>query len=144
MEAAEDATIRERLELHRASPRCAGCHDIMDPPGLGLEEFDGIGRHRETENGAPIDTSGGIPGGAAFQGGAELAALVKEDPRFYSCLTNKLMTYGLGRRVATSDAPFVDDVVMGLEPGATTLNQMIERIVLSPAFRMRSLEASDI
>jgi hypothetical protein len=81
MEAPPDATIRERLEAHRASPRCAGCHDVLDPPGLGLEQFDGIGQERTMENGLPIDTSGGIPEGAAFVGGRELARQLVADPR---------------------------------------------------------------
>lgn len=140
MEAPPNATMRERLEAHRASPQCAGCHDILDPPGLGLEEFDAIGRKRDTENGEPIDTSGALPpDGVVFAGGAELAELVKADPRFYSCLTHKLMSYALGRGVVVEDAPFANDIVQTLDPALTTLDQLIERVVMSPVFRMRSV-----
>jgi len=138
MEAPPNATIRQRLEAHRAAPLCAACHNTLDPPGLGLEEFDGIGQERDTENGAPIDTSGGVPGGNAFVGGRELAQAVSADPRFYSCLTRKLMTYSLGRRLVEHDESFVADVSAPLLSEQSSLNQVLERIVLSPPFRLRT------
>jgi hypothetical protein len=139
MEAPPNATIRERLELHRASPRCAGCHEILDPPGLGLEEFDGIGQLRTMENGAPINTSGAIPGGAPFAGGLELARAVAADPRFYECLTHKLLTYGLGRRLVEHDDSFLAEIIANLQADQSTLPTLLEKIVLSPAFRLRSM-----
>jgi hypothetical protein len=138
MEAAPTATIRERLQAHRASPRCAACHNVLDPPGLGLEQFDGIGQERSMENGLPIITSGGVPGGADFSGGRELAKLLVDDPRFYRCLTHKLMTYGLGRRLNEQDEPFVSEVASSIATERTSLAKALERIVLSPAFRSRS------
>jgi hypothetical protein len=143
MEAPPNATIRERLEAHRASPRCAACHNVLDPPGLGLEQFDGIGQERTMENGLPIDTSGAVPDGAPFVGGRELAQQLTADPRFYACLTDKLMTYGLGRRLVDTDHHFVDEVAATLATDQSTLTTLIERIVLSPAFRMRSVPAAN-
>jgi hypothetical protein len=142
MEAPPNATIRERLEAHRASPRCAACHNILDPPGLGLEQFDGIGQERTTENDLPINTSGAVPpDNTAFVGGRELAQLLTADPRFYRCLTDKLMTYGLGRRLVDGDHHFVDEIATPLSTDQSSLAKLVERIVLSPAFRTRSVPA---
>lgn len=140
-EAPPDATIRERLAAHRADPQCAGCHNVLDPPGLGLEEFDAVGRIRDEEDGAPIDSSGGVPGGPDFVGGAALAEALKKDPRFYACVTDKIAAYALGRRLVKTDEPLLSEIVAAVDPTQTTLNQLVEQLVLSPAFRMVSTDA---
>jgi hypothetical protein len=133
---ATGTTVREQLAQHRANPACASCHNLLDPPGLGLEEFDGIGKQRDTENGLPIVTSGSLPGGPDFTGGAQLAAALKQDPRFYECMTKKLMTYAMGRLLVESDTELVSEVVGAVDGSTTTLDQLLQRIVLSPSFRM--------
>jgi len=140
MVAPPTATIRERLEAHRASPRCAACHNILDPPGLGLEQFDGIGQERTMENALPINTSGAVPPeNTPFVGGRELAQLMTTDPRFYKCLTDKLMMYGLGRRLVDGDHHFIEEIATPLVTDQSSLAKLVERIVLSPAFRTRSV-----
>ena len=80
--ASVSASLREQMEVHRTDPSCAACHRVMDQLGFGLEQFDAIGRYRETERGLPIDASGELPGGRVFNGATELAAsLARPKPR---------------------------------------------------------------
>ena len=90
-------TLRQQLEAHRANPACAICHKMMDPIGLGLENYDAIGSHRTMDNGLAIDSSGELPDGRKFNGAAQLASLVAADENFGRCLTEQLYTYALGR-----------------------------------------------
>jgi hypothetical protein len=136
-----EVTMRERLAEHRKSAVCAACHNLLDPVGLGLEELDGIGSLRTTEAGAAIDTSGGVPLNAEaataavpYAGGLELVARLKDDPRFSSCLTQKLYGYALGRGLAPGDQPYWEGLAEA-QGAATTLPQLIRAIALSPAFR---------
>lgn len=143
-EGKQGATIRETLAAHRANPACAGCHDLLDPIGLGLEELDGIGALRTQELGKPVDSSGALPPLAVpFAGAAQLAALLKDDPRFVGCLSRKLMAYALGRRFAETDAGFYDAIVGALPGHGSSLDQLLELIVLSPAFRARSANLTE-
>jgi Protein of unknown function (DUF1592)/Protein of unknown function (DUF1588)/Protein of unknown function (DUF1587)/Protein of unknown function (DUF1595)/Protein of unknown function (DUF1585) len=139
-----EVTMRERLAEHRKSPACAGCHNLLDPVGLGLEELDGIGSLRTVEAGAPIDTSGGVPADAnavsadvPYKGGLELIARLKDDPRFARCLTQKLYGYALGRNLDGGDQPYWEAVA---DAGAShqTLAQLVSAIALSPAFRRQT------
>ncbi len=138
-----EVTMRERLAEHRKSPACAGCHNLLDPVGLGLEELDGIGSLRTLEAGTPIDTSGGVSADAnsfvadvPYSGGLELAARLKDDPRFARCLTQKLYGYALGRNLADGDQPYWEALAnAGAKP---TLAQLISAIALSPAFRRQT------
>ena len=141
MPPAEGQTAREMLAKHRENPLCAGCHDLLDPAGLGLEEYDGIGAWRALEAGLPVDVSGGLPPGITFSGAAELAALLADDPRFVECLTEKLFTYSLGRQMAGKDKPFRAEISETLTAERGSLGQLIELITLSPAFRMRPEKA---
>ena len=103
----EALSMREATERHRANPVCASCHRLMDPPGFALEQFDAIGRFRtRTAANTPIDASGELPDGTRFDGAAGLrAALVRTPERFVGTLTEKLMTYALGRGLEYYDAP---------------------------------------
>ena len=94
LEEAENAhTARERLAVHNTNPSCAGCHLITDPMGLSLENFDGAGRFRETENGAELDISGELDG--VFYDDIEgLALAVRDHPKLPNCLVNRLLAYG--------------------------------------------------
>ena len=137
MKPGEGETVRETLAKHRENPVCAGCHDLLDPAGLGMEGFDGIGALRLFDNGEPVDATGAIPPGKDFDGAADLAGLLVDDPRFVGCLTEKLYGYALGRQTAPADAPFLAAIAAELRREGGTLEQMIELIVASPAFRMR-------
>jgi len=100
LEEAEDAvTARDRLEVHNTNPSCAGCHLITDPMGLSLENFDGAGRFRETENGAELDISGELDG-VFYTDISGLAAAVRDHPKLHSCLVNRLFAYGTGGPVS--------------------------------------------
>ena len=145
MPPAEGQTQREMLAEHRANPACASCHNLLDPAGLGLEGYDGVGAERDLENGRPVDVSGALPGatpeGTPFSGSGELAALLEDDPRFVECLTNKLFTYALGRQKKLPDVPHRKAIDAALPEVGGTLDGLIELIVTSPAFRMTSEKA---
>src|SRR5207302_5338499 len=99
-------SLRQRLEAHRSNPVCASCHSSIDPIGFGLEHFDAVGRWRNTDTGGyAIDATGTLPGGAAFDGAAQLARALKQDPRVASCIAQKVFTYAIGRQVVPGDDP---------------------------------------
>jgi Protein of unknown function (DUF1592)/Protein of unknown function (DUF1588)/Protein of unknown function (DUF1587)/Protein of unknown function (DUF1585)/Protein of unknown function (DUF1595) len=128
--------VRTRLELHRSDPSCAGCHQQMDPIGLGFESFDGIGKSRDRyENGDPIDTRGELPDGTSFDGPGELSDILTADPRFARCVTEKLLIYALGRSLAGERA-LVQRILDGAGERAS-LRALIEQIVTSDAFRQQ-------
>lgn len=95
-------TMRQRLEMHAGNPACSGCHDVMDPPGLALEHFDGIGAHRETDNGLVLDVSGEIDG-MPFDGAVELAGVLASHPALRSCLAKQMFRYATGTKEQGSD-----------------------------------------
>ena len=134
-------SVRERLEQHRRSPVCASCHARMDPLGFALENFDAIGRWRETGDAATaIDASGTLPDGTAFSGPVELrAALLNETYRgqFATTVTRKLLTYALGRGLEHSDAPAVRAITREAAPGDYRWSSLILGIVKSVPFQMR-------
>jgi hypothetical protein len=134
-EAAAIENVRERLELHRSNPSCAGCHAAMDPIGLGLETFDAIGRERtHYENGDLIDPTGELPGGKKFAGPGELAQVLAEDPRFTRCVANKMLTYALGRGMQ-DEADLVTRTRDAFLAQGGTLRALVEIIVLGDDFR---------
>ncbi len=105
-------TVRERLERHREDPVCAGCHLTMDPPGFALENFDPVGRWRETDGGRPIDASGTLAGGVPITGPIALReAIISRPEIFVGTVTQKLMTYALARGLEPEDMPAVRGVV---------------------------------
>jgi mono/diheme cytochrome c family protein len=109
---AKPRTARELMAAHRANPVCASCHNIMDPPGLALENFDAVGRWRDTEDGLPIDASGAMPDGTKFDGVVGLReVLLKNGDLVVGTLTEKLMIYALGRGLEVYDAPAVRKIV---------------------------------
>ena len=96
-------TMRERMAQHRANPACAGCHKLMDPVGFALENYDATGRWRTAENGVPVDAAGGLPDGSAFTGIAGLKqALLAHPELFVTTVSEKMLTYALGRGVEDS------------------------------------------
>ena len=132
-------SMRERMVQHRQSPQCASCHAIMDPIGLSLENFDGVGKWRVLgESGAVIDATGALPDGATFSGpdGLKRALLAKSD-QFLTTLTEKLFTYALGRGVEYYDLPTVRAVVRRSAGDDDRLSTLIAGIVESAPFQMR-------
>ena len=136
-------TMREAMEQHRANPVCASCHRVMDPLGLALEPFDAIGRRR-TPNGTRVamDLSGVLPDGTVFDGPAGLkAALLAHPDRFVTTVTEKLLTYAIGRGVEHYDAPAVRAITRAAARDGYRLTTLILGVVESPPFRMRSTES---
>ncbi len=133
--------LRERLAQHRNDPNCSGCHNLIDPVGFSLENFDALGRWRELDVGAPIDSKGGLPDGSSFNGveGLEQALLQKPD-LFVGTLTRKLMTYALGRGVDEHDAPAVRKILREARENDYRFSSLIHGIVQSVPFQMRTAE----
>ena len=105
-------TARERLTAHRANPVCAGCHKLTDPIGLALENFDGAGQFRETERGAPIDTSGSLDG-REFTDAIGLGQALHDHPALPACLVQRVYSYATGSPVAANDKPVVQQLTKG-------------------------------
>jgi hypothetical protein len=131
-------SVRKRLAEHRTSPACANCHNLMDPVGLSLEKFDAIGRWRTSEGGIPIDASGGLPDGSKFADvhGLEQALLSRPE-MFVGTLAEKLLTYALGRGVASYDAPAIRAIVRKARAENFRVSSVILGIVNSTPFQMR-------
>ena len=136
-------TMREAMEQHRANPVCASCHRVMDPLGLALEPFDAIGRWRTpNETKVPMDLTGVMPDGTVFDGPAGLkAALLAHPERFVATVTEKLLTYAVGRGVEYYDAPAVRAITRAAANDGYRLTTLILGVVESPPFRMRSTES---
>ena len=137
----EPKSVRALMEQHRRNPTCASCHRIMDPLGFALENFDGVGEWRLKETGGPIDPVGQLGNGAPVDGPIGLRkAILKQPEMFVRTLTDKLMTYGLGRGVEHKDKP----VVRGIARDAATQNYRFSSIVLgivkSAAFQMKKAQ----
>ena len=117
--AAKPRSVRERMESHRRNPACASCHRMIDPAGLALENFDAIGAWRTRDGGtrgAPVDASGQLVDGTRINGVVELRqALLREPDTFVRTLTEKLMTYALGRGLTAADMPAVRAIVRDAE-----------------------------
>ena len=132
-------SMRERMVQHRSRPECASCHRLMDPAGLSMENFDAIGRWRtRTESGSEVDASGGLPDGSQFTGASGLrSALLRRPELFVGTLTEKLMTYGLGRGLEFHDAPAVRTVVRKAQAQDYRFSSLVLGIVRSDPFLMR-------
>ena len=132
--------MRERLSAHRTNPVCASCHRTIDPVGFALENFDAVGRWRDHEgDNGPIDVSGGLPGVGEFDGVAGLeAGLLSRPELFAGTVTEKLLTFALGRGVEYYDAPAVRKIVRDAEADGYRLSSLILGIVKSIPFQMRA------
>jgi hypothetical protein len=131
--------VRERLLHHRANAACAVCHNLTDPVGFALENFDAVGRWRTSEEGQPVDSSGGLPDGSKSDGVAELeTGLLKRPDVFVRTLTEKLLTFALGRGVEPFDGPAVRKVVRAAHDADYRFSTIIETIVQSDPFQMRA------
>jgi hypothetical protein len=134
-------SVRERLAEHRANIACASCHNLMDPVGFALENFDAVGRWRAIEEGRPIDSTGGLPDGSRFDGVTGLErALLKRPELFVSTLTEKLLTFALGRGLESYDAPAVRKIVRDARAKNYCFSSLIVGIATSTPFTMRKSE----
>ena len=134
-------TQRQALEIHRQDPVCNGCHQLMDPIGLGLENYDAVGVYRDMDAGNPIDPNGNLPSGETFAGAKELAARVAAKPEFARCIAKKLYSYALGRApveiVGHMDSATLDGLAAGLAQNNFSFADLTTRIVTSPTFTSR-------
>jgi len=132
-------SLREQLEIHRANPECAVCHDRMDALGFALENYDAVGKWRDVDDGKPIDTSGLLPGDRKLKGAADLKSILREDRAYLRCLTKKLFTFAVGRNPTPADELAIYALAASLPQERVTMKQIILRIVGLPAFRMRKV-----
>jgi hypothetical protein len=137
-ESQKSKSVRERMEQHRANPVCANCHRVMDPLGFALENFDAVGAWRVKDGGTSIDPSGQLADGTSVDGVVMLRqALLKRPEVLVSTLTEKLMTYGIGRGVSYYDMPTVRAIVRDAARQNYTFSSLILGIVSSKPFQMR-------
>ena len=130
-------SIRQMLAAHDTDPSCAACHSLMDPTGFGLEHFTGVAQYRASYPTQPIDASGKLPSGAAFNDGAQLAKLLSQDERFPTCLTSKLFAYATGCLPTLAAQPALTQIQSDWAAKNYTLPALIQTIVTSSAFRTR-------
>ncbi len=134
-----ELTVRERLEQHRANPFCASCHNVIDPVGLALENFDVTGAWRTKDNGNLVDTSGSLYDGSAITSPTDLReALLRYSSAFITTFTENLMAYGLGRRVEYSDMPEVRAIIREAARDDYQVSSFILGVATSPAFRQNN------
>ncbi len=137
-QAGETLSMREAMTQHRANPSCASCHARMDPIGFAMENFDAVGRWRDTDNGKAIDTSGVFTDGSKFDGIAGLKKVLLAHPeQFVHTVAEKLMMYGVGRNLQYFDEPSIRAVVRQAAPDNYTFASLILGIVKSTPFQMR-------
>jgi hypothetical protein len=135
---AEAKTLRQRMEAHRTNPVCAACHEIIDPFGFALENFDLVGRWRDTDAGEPIDATAVLTDGTTLRGPQDLrAALLDRSDAFVTALTEKLMTYALGRILTADDMPAVRRVVAGAAAHDHRFSAIVLGIAESAPFQMQ-------
>jgi Protein of unknown function (DUF1588)/Protein of unknown function (DUF1585)/Protein of unknown function (DUF1592) len=140
--AAKPKSVRERMEQHRRNPACASCHRMIDPAGLALENFDAVGAWRTRDGGTrgtPVDASGQLVDGTPINGVVELrAALLREPGTFVRTMTEKLMTYAVGRGLTATDMPAIRTVVRDSAKDQYRFSSVILGIVRSVPFQMRT------
>jgi hypothetical protein len=130
----DSATARERLMAHNAVPACAGCHALIDPIGLSLENYDGAAQFRTVENDVPIDVSGDLHG-AAYEDVAGLGKALHDDPTLVSCLASRLYAYGVGRKMDADDRPYLDALANSFaKEDGYRFPGLLRRIAASNAF----------
>jgi len=134
------------MEEHRKNPVCASCHSRMDPLGFGLENFNAIGAWRTEDGKFPVDASGELPDGRSFRTPGELKVLLKQDRDVFArALTEKLLTYALGRGLERYDRPTVASITAQLPPHDYRFSALVLGIVNSLPFQMRGVgETSEV
>lgn len=131
-------TLREQFEAHRSKPECKGCHQMMDPIGFGLENFDAVGRYRTEDNGGfAIDSTGELVDGRSFSGPAQLSATLSADPAFTQCMARQLFTYALGRAPVAGDRCTLKQMNAAFAQSGYRLPALITALVTSDTFTQR-------
>jgi hypothetical protein len=131
--------VRQRMELHRRSPACASCHQIMDPLGLSLENFDLVGRWRTQDGGSPIDASGRLTDGRKLDGPASLREAMLEEPeQFVTAFSQRLLAFALGREIGYQDMPAVREIVHRAQRDKYRFSALLLGVVESPQFLQAS------
>jgi hypothetical protein len=138
----QSENVRVRLEAHRQNPMCNGCHSTLDPIGMGLENYDGVGEYRTTyANGDAVDPSGQLPAqwnNAMFSSLPELATILSSDSKMTDCASKELLTYALGRGVVPSDDGYLAQIRKGWsDAGVLGMKSLMKQIVLNDTFRFR-------
>ncbi len=132
------ATLREQLARHRQDPACSGCHQAMDPLGLAFENYDAIGRWRDSVDENPVVAAGELPDGRSFQNAVELTGLLRQqEDRFAEQVTRAMLTYALGRGLEPYDQCTVDEIVNALKQSDYRFQTLLREIVLSKPFLRR-------
>jgi len=136
-------TLRQRMEQHRENPTCASCHARMDPIGFGFENFDGIGAWRQKDGEFPIDPAGELVSGETFKGPADLTAILVKRKRdeFVRCLSEKMLTYALGRGLEYYDKCALDQISKGVSRKGYRFSSLILEVTRSVPFQQRRGEA---
>ncbi len=145
--AAAPKTVRQQLELHRKNPACASCHRIIDPAGFALENFDSVGKWRNTgPDGAPLDVAGTLADGSKVNGPAALREAILSRPNaFATVVTERMLTYALGRGLDPDDMPVVRRIVKKAAQNDYRLSSIVMGIVESAPFQMRTkLETDEV
>ena len=141
-DAAKDVSnlsLRERMEIHRKDPSCASCHKTMDPIGMGLENFDAIGRWRDKEGEKSVDSTGELPSGEKFSGPIELIGIIRQrQEQFHRAFAERLLTYALGRGLEYYDKCAVDQALVLMKQRGNRFSALVEGIVTSDPFMKRS------
>src|SRR5262249_27058362 len=136
-------SLRQQLEKHRANAMCAACHSKMDVLGFGLENYDATGKWRAKDGKFPVDSSGTLPSGKSFSSPAEMRTLLKDRlPDFARCVTEKMLTYSLGRGLEPYDRRTVADIERKLAASGYRFQTLVTEIVRSLPFQSRRGEVT--
>ena len=134
-------SLRERLAMHRSDSACASCHNLMDPVGFSLDNFDALGRWRQFDDGQPLDTAGIMPDGSVVHDVSTLEDSILKRPKvFVGTMAEKLLTFALGRGIEHRDGPEVRKIVDYASEKDFRFSAIVQGIVLSKPFLMRDSE----
>lgn len=137
-------SMREKLKKHRDHPSCSTCHNLIDPIGFGLENYDFLGRWRDKVDGKPVDARGTLPSGESFEGPAELKrVLLNRKAEFIRNLTRKMLGYALGRGLVDRDECAINQLTTELAANNYRARDLIRGIVLSVPFRFQQKVEED-
>jgi hypothetical protein len=138
-----EMSLRERLEQHRRDPNCSPCHMLMDPLGFGLENYDAVGAWRTMDGKFPIEPSGTLPGGQSFSGSKGLKEILKtKSDAFVNNVTEKLLTYSLGRGLERYDRPTVEAISSKVKASDYKFSALVMEVVKSKPFQMQTVEGA--